>query len=217
MRHSRVDMVVVSREYGAGGSEFAALLGERLGWYVFDRAIVERVAERLHVTTGIVERRDEQCPGWFTRIASSLMISPPESPTVLDTSGILTPDAIAEAAHAAILAAAQAPPVIIVGHGSQCIFRDRPGTFQLRITSPVDARLDRIVAREGGSREQAAAFARKMDNQRQAYVERYYHHDWADPLLFDAQFNTARVCVAEAVTCVASLLVARRSGEIPPV
>lgn len=214
MRHSPVDMVVVSREYGAGGSEFASLLGERLGWYVFDRDIIERVAERLHVATGVVERQDEQCPGWMARIASSLMISPPESPTVLDTSGVLTPDAIAEAANAAILTAAKSPPVIIVGHGSQYIFRERPGTFQVRISAPVEARLERIMARDGGSREDAAAHARRMDNQRQAYVQRYYHHYWGDPLLFDAQFNSARVSIDEAVACVASVIAGRRFDAV---
>jgi hypothetical protein len=31
-----IRLITVSREYGAGGSELAALLGERLGWRVLD-------------------------------------------------------------------------------------------------------------------------------------------------------------------------------------
>jgi cytidylate kinase-like protein len=214
MQQAPVDMVTVSREYGAGGSEFARALGSRLGWYVFDQDLIARVAERLHLKTGIVEQRDEQPPGWFARIAATLLIAPPESPLLLETSGLLTPDSIAEAAHAAIVEAAQKLPVIIVGHGAQYIFRDRPGTLQVRLTAPVESRLPRIRARDGGTDRDAADRARHMDAQRQGYVQRYYHHNWSDPHLFDAQFNTGRTTIAEAVSAVASLVEARGAAHV---
>lgn len=216
MQHAPVDLVTVSREYGAGGSEFARLLGARLGWYVLDQDLIGRVAERLHLQTGIVQQRDEQAPGWFARIAATLLLAPPDAPMLLETSGILTPDAIADAAHAAIVDAANTPPLVIVGHGAQYIFRDRPGTLQVRLTGSVVSRVPRIVARDGGTAEEAAAQARRMDGQRQAYVQRYYHDNWADPLLFDAQFNTGRVTMEEAVSAAASIIAARTTAAPLP-
>lgn len=217
MQRGPVDIVTVSREYGAGGSEFAALLGARLGWYVFDQDLIGRVAERLHLKAGIVQQRDEQPPGWFARIAATLLVAPPESPMVLETSGILTPDSIAQAAHAAIVEAAQTPPVVIVGHGAQYIFRDRPGTLQIRLTGTVESRVPRIIARDGGTEPEAAAHARRMDGQRQAYVQRYYHHNWADHLLFDAQFNTGRMTMEAVVSTVALMIKTRAKAEPLPV
>jgi cytidylate kinase len=73
----------------------------------------------------------------------------------------------------------------------------------------------RLVAREGVTPDQAAENARRINGQRQAYVQRYYHHYWADPLLFDVQFNTAHVTIEDAVSCVASLILARR--QLDPV
>jgi cytidylate kinase len=213
MAQAPVDIVTVSREYGAGGSEFAHALGDRLGWRVFDQAIVSEVAQRLHLRAGVVQQRDEQPPGMFDRIAATLLIAPPESPMQLETAGILTPDSIAEAAHAAIMEASQAPPVIIVGHGAQYIFRDRPGTLQVRLTAPIESRLPRIIARDGGTAQQAAVHARRMDSKREAYVSRYYHHYWADQTLFDAQFNTARTTIPEAVEMVATLIAARAGAD----
>jgi cytidylate kinase len=209
MQQAAVDLVTVSREYGAGGSEFANALGELLGWRVLDHDLIDRVAERLHLQTGIVEKHDEQPPGWFDRIAATLLITPPESPMQLETTGVLTPDSIAEAAHAAIIESSERPPVVIVGHGAQYIFRDRPGTLQVRLTATVESRLPRIIARDGGTEEEAAAQARRLDGKRQAYVQRYYHHNWADPVLFDVQFNTARVTIAEAVSVAAALIKSR--------
>lgn len=211
MRQPPVDLVTVSREYGAGGSEFAKALGERLGWPVLDHDIIERVAARLHLQAGVVQQRDEQPPGWLDRIAATLLISPPESPMQIETSGVLTPDSIAKAAHAVIMERAQSPPAVIVGHGAQYIFRERPGTIQVRLTGTVQSRIPRIMARDGGSPQEAATNARRIDAQRQAYVQRYYHHAWTDPVLFDAQFNTARVTIEEAVTLIAALIESRTS------
>lgn len=208
-----VDLVTVSREYGAGGSEFAQLLGTRLGWRVLDHDIVESVALHLHLRAGVVEERDEQPPGWFSRIAATLLIAPPESPLQLETTGILTPDSIAEATHAAIVESSGTPPVVIVGHGAQCIFRDRPGTLQVRLTASVESRAPRIMARDGGTLPEAMVRARHVDAQRRGYVQRYYHQDWADPALFDVQFNTSRATIAEAVATVTSIIEAREPAR----
>ncbi len=215
MQMTAVDLVTVSREYGAGGSDFALALGAALDWAVLDGDLSERVAARLHVQCGAVRQRDEQTPGLFARIASTLLISPPEAPMQIETSDLLMPDSIAQAAHAEIVEAAAHPPAIIVGHGAQMIFRERPGTVHVRLVGTPESCVERLVARDGGTPEEAAANARRINGQRQAYVQRYYHQYWADPLLFDIQFNTARVTIEQAVTCVRSIIVAR--GQASPV
>lgn len=206
MRQASVDVVTVSREFGAGGSEFARGLAARLGWAILDEQLVQQVAERLHLHSGTVQQRDEQPPGWFARIASTLLIAPPESPTQFDVSDVLSPDCIAQAAHAAMVEAAAHGRVVIVGHGAQCIFLDRAGTLSVRLVGSMESRVSRIRQRVGGLEREAADEAHRIDSQRQAYVQRYYHHYWADPLLFDAQFNTGRVSIDEAVSLVASLI-----------
>jgi CMP/dCMP kinase len=215
MRTSAVDIVTVSREYGAGGSDFALGLGAALGWPVLDKNLVDRVAARLHMQCGAVQQRDEQAPGLFSRIASTLLISPPESPMQVETNDLVMPDSIAQAAHAEIVAAAAHPPIIIVGHGAQMIFQQRPGTMHVRLIGTPESRIERLRARDGGTPEQVAAEARRINSQRQAYVQRYYHQYWADPLLFDVQFNTARVTIEEAVACVASIVIARANASEP--
>jgi cytidylate kinase len=215
MQTTAVDLVTVSREYGAGGSDFALALGAALGWPVLDKDLVERVAARLHCRCGAVQQRDEQTPGLFARITSTLLISPPESPMQLETNDLLMPDSIAQAAHAEIVEAATHPPIVIVGHGAQMIFQQRPGTMHVRLIGTPESRVERLLARDGGTPEEVAANARRINSQRQAYVQRYYHQYWGDPLLFDIQFNTARVTIEDAVTCVASIVAAR--GHASPV
>jgi len=215
MPTTAVDLVTVSREYGAGGSDFALALGSALGWPVLDKDLIDRVAARLHLRCGAVLLRDEQSPGLFARIASTLLISPPEAPLQVETTDLLMPDSIAHAAHTEIVDAAANPPVVIVGHGAQMIFRQRPGTLHVRLFGTPESCVARLVARERVTPAQAAENARRINGQRQAYVQRYYHHYWADPLLFDVQFNTAHVTIEDAVASVASLIAARR--QLDPV
>lgn len=214
MQATAVDLVTVSREYGAGGSDFALALGARLAWPVLDKNLVERVAARLRVQAGTVQQRDEQAPGWLARIASTLLVSPPESPVQVETNDLLMPDSIAHAAHAEIVAAAASPPMVIVGHGAQVIFQKRPGTIHVRLIGTEESRIARLMARDRATREQAVSNERRINGQRQSYVQRYYHQHWADPLLFDIQFNTARVTIDDAVSFVAAMIT-DRSGTRP--
>ena len=206
-----VDLVTVSREYGSGGSDFARALGALLDWPVLDRDIASRAARRLALDPATVELLDELPPSRLSRLASALLITPPESPTLLETTRVLRPDAVAEAVHAAIVEAAQAPPVIVVGHGAQCIFRARAGTLHVRLVAPLEERVRRLGERLRCDASAAAAQARRMDEGRRRYVQRYYGSDWNDPLLYDLQINTARVPIAEAAALVGRLV---RGGDV---
>src|SRR5690349_4732084 len=52
--------LLISRERGSGGSRVARLAGERLGWQVFDREILDQIAELAHVRLQLAESVDEQ-------------------------------------------------------------------------------------------------------------------------------------------------------------
>jgi cytidylate kinase len=208
-RTEPIDLITVSREYGAGGSLLARLLGDHLQWPVLDRNLVHRVAERLRLDPHHVEAVDEQPPGLLTRlIASALLMTPPELPTEVQTDS-LHPDAVAAAARAAIQAAALSPPLIVVGHATQCLFRDRPGTLHIRLVAPLALRLHRVCARLPCNSAVAVAETRRMDQARAAYLRRHHHTDWRDPLLYDIQINTGRVSIEEAARGIAELVVRR--------
>ena len=209
-RGDPLELVTVSREFGAGGSDLARALGERLRWPVLDRSLVRQVADRLRLDPRHVEPLDEQPPSLLARfVASTLLMTPPELHVDVDLNTSLNPDSVAEAARAAILAAAQTPPLIVVGHGAQCLFHDRRGTLHVRLVAPIQCRIDRICKRETCNRGAAANVARRMDDARRAYVRRHYHVDVHDPLLYDVQINTGRVSIEEAADYLAALIHAR--------
>lgn len=205
MQSARIELITVSRQFGAGGSELARRLGERLGWPVLDDEVTCRCAQRLNLDTSTVERLREHAPTLLARLSAALLVSPPEAPGI-DTMHLLRIDAIAEAALESITEAARSLPLIVVGFGTQCMFADRADALHVRLIAPMAVRVERLRARFGWDDTNAAARARNMDEVRRRYVQRYFHRDVNDPLLYDVQINTGRTTIDEAVSILEQLV-----------
>jgi cytidylate kinase len=210
MRTNSISLITVSREFGAGGSDLASELGSRLKWPVLDHDIVHRVAERLRLDDGTVEPFDEHPPSLLARIATVLIVPLPGMYSFPAADEVPSHDAIASATRRVIEDAAKSLPLIVVGHGAQCIFEDWTDTLSVRLVAPLGVRLERIAARQKINPTLAAALVRRADEDRQAYIQRYFHRDWRNELLYDLQINTGGVDISEAATIV-TRLVERRS------
>ena len=201
-----IRLITVSREFGAGGSDLAREVGARLKWPVLDHDIVHRVAESLRLNDGTVEPFDEHPPSLLARIATVLIVPLPGMYSFPTAADIPTHDAIAHATQRVIEDAAKTLPLIVVGHGAQCIFEDRIDTLSVRLVAPLHARLTRVAARQKISHPVAAELVRRADEDRQAYIERYFHRDWRSELLYDLQINTGTIGISEVATMVTGLV-----------
>lgn len=206
MQRTPVDIITISRQFGAGGSELAHAVAARLGWPVLDRDLVHRVAERLRLEDRVVEGMAEQPPSLMRRLAAALLVAPLEMPVAIETERLLDLDAVAQTARDVLRETAQSPPVILVGHGGQHLLHDRPGTLHVRVVAPIAVRVERICRRLGCDGKIAISEVRRMDDGRREYMRRYYHCDWQDPLLYDLQINTGRVTVSDASTLLEHLV-----------
>ncbi|HEY2898323.1 MAG TPA: cytidylate kinase-like family protein [Gemmatimonadaceae bacterium] len=213
MQSAHIELITVSRQFGAGGSELARKLGERLNWPVLDDEVTCRCAQRLNLETSTVARLREHSPTLLARLSAALLVAPPEAPGI-DTMHLLRVDAIAEAALESITEAAKSLPLILVGFGTQCIFANRADALHVRLVAPMPARVERLRARYGWDAANAAARARRMDEDRRRYVQRYFHRDVNDPLLYDVQINTGRTTLDEAVTMLEQLARVEQSAAV---
>ena len=59
------DFITISRTLASGGSRVAVLLGERLGWPVYDRELLQAMAEDDHIRTRMFENLDERETNWL--------------------------------------------------------------------------------------------------------------------------------------------------------
>jgi cytidylate kinase len=200
------DLITISREYGAGAGELAALLGERLGWRVLDKEIPIAVATQLGIPRDSLEPWDEHSPGLLETIGGAFMLGSPD--LLIDPEYAGRPQAgdIAAATRSLLIDAVASPPLIVVGHGGQAIFRDRRGSLHLRLVAPLARRVPRIMARKRCTEKEAVAIAHHVDRDRAHYVKDFLGCDVTDPHLYALQINTGMVTMAHAVDLVLRLL-----------
>jgi hypothetical protein len=201
-----IRLITLSREYGAGGSELGVLLGERLGWPVLDRDLAQRIAARLRCAAADVEVLGEHAPTFLERVAAAFAVGPAEAPVLPDRHELPDPDDLVRATRAVLLEAVRSLPLIVVGHGANCLFRTRRDVLRLRVTAPYEVRVRRIAARTGAPAERAAADVRRRDGDRRQYLQRYYKSDTNDPCLYDLQINTATVPLEMAAQLVHAIV-----------
>jgi CMP/dCMP kinase len=207
-----IRLITISREYGAGGSELGVLLGSSLGWPVLDHELVRQLAARLSCEEGDVAAMDEHAPSFLERLAAVATVTAPES-RVHSRPWTTDPDCVAAAAREVLLEAAQNPPLIVVGHGGNCLFRGRPDVLRVRVTAPLDVRIRRVTRRSGSTPAQAAAMVRRRDSDRQHYLQRYYQTDVNDAYTYDLQINTGTVSLETAAQLVLGVVQSSATHE----
>ena len=206
MPREPIQIVTLSREYGAGGSQLGLLLGSALGWPVLDRDLAERLAEQLRCRSADVEAHHERAPRFLERIAAAFTVVPSDAPVLPELSRLPNPDTLVEATRAILLEAVRTPPLIVIGHGANCLLCDRRDVLRIRVTAPYPVRVRRVARRTGQSVDEAGADVRQRDADRRQYLERYYKKDTNDPYLYDLQINTATITLEVAAQMVVRLI-----------
>jgi cytidylate kinase len=182
--------ITVSREAGAGGSEIAKLLGQELGWDVLDKNLVDRVAERSHLSRSLLELVDETEPSWAYDVLGAWL-----DPAIVPHERYVV--------HLCrvILAAARRGNVVLVGRGANLLLpRDRG--LAVRIVASEKYRLRRVMERDGFREAQARRYIAETDRARRDFVIRFFHHDISDPHLFDLVIQVDRLGLAAAAEAI---------------
>ncbi len=168
--------VTVSRMAGSGGAEIARRLGERIGWAVLDRELVDEVAEKLKLEPGFLELVDETRANWFSDTLYNLLHS-----------RLVLQDSYVEMIGKLILLAAWQGQVVIVGRGAHLLLPADTG-LRVRVVAPRELRVQRLAAEQGLDRVSAERRLDEVDRAREEYVRRHFGMPAGDPfdLVLDA-------------------------------
>ena len=196
--------ITISRESGAGGSTIAREIGRLLDWPVYDRELLERIADQARLRTELVESLDEKRSHWLIEILESL-------------SGATTMSGAAYARHLAetILALAAHGHCIIVGRGSTLIVPPKQ-SLRIRLVASLDDRAERICVQRGVTKAEAVEHIRLTDAHRDGFVKDYFHHVVGNPHDYDLTINTSRFSVEHSARLVVEALHDRQQTNHEP-
>jgi cytidylate kinase len=185
-------VITVSRMYGSGGSEVAERVAARLGWSLFDNAIIDAVTERSGLTRAEVSAQEERVPSLVERIASALSLGSPEIMPPVPTGPVeTTEERIVAVTRRIIEEAVQTGPAVFVGRGAQCLLAERTDALHVFCFAPRAALCAYVMKTFGVGREEAEHTVHDMNRQREQYVKRHWHRNWLANENYHLCLNTA--------------------------
>lgn len=185
-------VITITRQYGAGGSEVARLVAERLGWQLIDNEFVDQVAQRSGIEPGEVAAREERAPSLIERLVRALATASPEVfvPGATPASEEQEDELVTTTEHV-IAEAGMVGNVVLVGRGAQAyLARSHANALHVFIVAPLENRLEALATRLGMSQDEAKQQEEKMEADRDRYVQRFYKRSRRDPANYHLIVNT---------------------------
>ena len=193
------EFVSISRSVASGGSRVATLLGQRLGWPVFDREILQAMAGDDQVRARLYERMDERDVNWLEDAARWLI------------GGELRKDDYFCRLTETILVLARQGHAVFLGRGVDLILpRDRG--LRVRITAPPEQRARTFAERRNVTEALALAEIERIDRERTEFRRRHFGRTANDVARYDLVLNLNCFRPEQAVEVILVALRARGVG-----
>lgn len=188
MQEGDLPFVTISRQFGCKAMEFGLRLADRLNqrkgtdgnWAVFDQEIVRRIAQDLRMSRALADLLTEGTQARITSYMTSFFYQRP------------TQDEIIRNTVRVVRSLCEKGNTIVIGRGGCRIAADLPKGFHLRLTAPLEWRVQQVMAAYEVSEKEALERIRLIDKEREHYFRTTFQADLEDPSFFDLVLNQAR-------------------------
>jgi cytidylate kinase len=180
----------ISRLPYCQGDEVAACCAEKLGWELFDRALVDHIARDAQVLGKFVESLDERCRGALDDLIQ----------TTLDTSALGNQGYLRHLKRVLMTVALHGNAVIL-GRGANFILPPEAG-LRVLVTAPPACRLANLGQARGLAPVEAARELRQLDLQRRDFLRTHFLAAGQELDHYDLVVSTAQMDVEAAATLI---------------
>jgi len=183
-------VLTVSRQHGAGADELVKTLAKQLRLDIFDREIIQQIAESTHLSEQVVgaldDKRRELLTEWLSGIASHDYLSSVEYRYQLTR---------------VVGAVAHHGGAIIVGRGAHLIL-GQGEALRVLVVAPLDVRVATVMKRDEISERDARRQIQAVEADRKAFLMKHFHTDFDDPVHFDLVVNTSLLGIANSCAAI---------------
>ena len=171
-------VITINRELGSGGRTIGEKLAKRLDVPFYDKALIQGLKDRYHLSTEEIERLKGQRHNWWSDFTRSMMMvpnymSPDYVPGKTPIPDFLITDDIFQTETEILKGIAADGSCVIAGCSSFHIFRDHPNHLSILIQASMDYRVSRVMQKQNISAEEARSIIDKVDKGRENYVQKY--------------------------------------------
>ncbi len=169
-------VITISREFGSEGDYIAEKIAQILGYHFVDKEFIGTLLKQY----GLVEfdREYETLPGFWERF---------------DAQRDKRRDVLVDMLNRVVRTVAQHGNVVILGRSGFVVLSDFADVLHVRLQAPVSVRVERVMAQQNITHEQAEAVVKESDSVRKAFVEEFYRVPWEAIQAFDLVINTGKI------------------------
>ncbi len=184
-----VRIVTIEREYGSGAAAIARLLAEQMGWKLWDQLLTTEIARLAECDRCEVEQREERMDPLYYRLLKSVLRGSFEGSLNVHRLKLLDCDTIFKLTERIVQKAAAEGNCVIVGRGSAFFLRNRDDAFHVFLYAPYEDKILRLVE-SGTDKAEAARLIETVDQDRAAFIKKYFGQDWPDRRLYHLMINS---------------------------
>lgn len=172
-------LISISREYGSAGHEIAEKIAKHLGMKIYDRSILDEIANDLDVKVELLEKYDEKPKNHILsrRVGK-------HTNSMEEILAEIQFDFIREKAESG-------ESFVIVGRCAETVLQNFDGLISIFITGEEHHKLERIVTKYNLSEKEALAKIDRHDRKRQRYHNRHSDNKWGDSRAYDICINSS--------------------------
>lgn len=180
-------MISISREFGTGGHHIAAMIAEDLGIKLYDRALLDHVAEENGLDVQHLERYDERpkIPIISRRVNG-------HSNSLEDALVHMQTEFLQKKAD-------EGESFVVVGRCAETALQGREGLIKVFILGDRESKLENVKNKFGISDKEALRKMKRHDMRRKAYHNRHSEMKWGDSRGYDLCINDSKLGVKKTV------------------
>lgn len=171
-------IISVGREYGSGGHEIASILSEKFDIPMYDRNMLDQMAEKNGIDSEELHKHEEMKHQGLHRTVRG------HSSSIQDTIAQLQFDFIRNKA-------ASGESFVVVGRCAENVLRDNPALISIFVRGDEEAKTERICRLYKLNKLEAKAKMFRHDKKRKAYHNYYSKMKWGDSRGYDLCVNSS--------------------------
>ena len=190
-------IIAISREFGSEGHEIARIIAEDLGLKLYDRSMLDEMADNMGIKVEVLEKHDEKPRNFFlTRTVGKYTNSMEE--IVAD----MQFDFIKEKAESV-------ESIVIVGRCADSVLRGMEGLITIFVIGTKEAKVKHVMDKFDLSESEALIKMARHDKKRSQYHNRHSDGRWGDSRFYDLCINSSLLGVQGTVKILEDYIHAR--------
>ncbi len=191
-------VITISSEFHTGSQKVAAGMAEKLGFAYIGDQLVAEIARELHISKHEAEMFRQASQTSILRFLDRYTCSIVQR--VVDREhGCLDDDTYYNKTRELVEKIYENENAIIMGWGAQCILRQKPDTFHVLLKKADEKKIEEVMKTHQLARKAAEQLIKTEENNRKAYIKKYFDADWMDSRLYDLIIDMEKHSVEEAV------------------